>query len=297
MLFRFFLTSTFSSKLRFDTLFDGICLLNISKIAPRPESEDWCFVFLGRHVVSKSHEFLGRPWRLHEISANWPVDIDAGIPMGEWMGQNAWAFSICEIDKRALPGALRNLYGLLGRVNDDLFHAHGRAYQLVHWRETHRFCGGCGKATSTIEKGRAVYCEACSLSVYPRISPCIIVLVTRRDQMLLAAAAGFQRRFYSTLAGFIEPGETCEQAVKREVLEEVGVEVNKITYFDSQSWPFPSQLMLGFTAEWIANDISPDLNEIEDADWFGADAMPPTPPAASISGKLIAHHLKAIKRV
>ena len=105
--------------------------------------------------------------------------------------------------------------------------------------------------------------------------------------------AGFQKRFYSTLAGFMEPGETCEDAVIREVREEVGIEVGNVRYFSSQPWPFPSQVMLGFFAEWQSGDLVLNPDEIEDADWFDISAMPPTPPSASISGQLISHFIES----
>jgi len=124
----------------------------------------------------------------------------------------------------------------------------------------------------------------------------VIVLVSKGEQLLLAAAAGFQKRFYSTLAGFMEPGETCEQTVAREVREEVGIEVANIRYFASQPWPFPSQVMLGFFAEWQAGEIAPDPLEIEEAAWFDKTALPPTPPTASISGQLIRHFLSSTHR-
>ena len=153
-----------------------------------------------------------------------------------------WAFSVPETSISQTEQIASNLYGFLGRVEEGLFHAHGRAYQLLHWLDTHRYCGRCGSQTELTEGGRATLCGACSHRVYPRVSPCVIVLVSKGDQLLLAAAAGFQKRFYSTLAGFMEPGETCEQAVAREVREEVGIEVGNIRYFSSQPWPFPSQV-------------------------------------------------------
>ena len=185
-----------------------------------------------------------------------------------------------------------NLYSLLGRVDDSLFHAQGRAYQLLHLIDTHRHCVSCDCATSVVESGRAVLCESCSLRVYPRVSPCVIVLVSKGDQMLLAAAAGFQKRFYSTLAGFMEPGETCEQAVIREVSEEVGIEVGNVRYFASQPWPFTSQVMLGFFAGGSPAKSSWTLTKSKDADWFDVGVMPPTPPMASISGQLISHFME-----
>ena len=274
-------------------IFGESTLLDISVLPLRPEADDWAFVFAGRNTLTSLRGQPGAPWRLAEADALWKLNRDEAVPMGYWDGKAAWAFSIPESSDTALEALSGNLYSLLGRVDDSLFHAHGRAYQLLHWQDTHRYCGRCGSPTSVIEDGRAVGCSECSMRVYPRISPCIIVLVSKGDKLLLAAAAGYQKRFYSTLAGFMESGETCEQTVIREVREEVGIEVGNIRYFTSQPWPFPSQVMLGFFAEWQSGDIVPNPDEIEEADWFDPGALPPTPPNAYISGQLISHFLQA----
>jgi NAD+ diphosphatase len=142
-------------------------------------------------------------------------------------------------------------------------------------------------------------CEPCGAVNYPRISPCIIVLVTRGEELLLARNARFPRPFYSTLAGFIEAGENAEECLRREVREEVGVEVGAVSYFRSQSWPFPNQLMLGFFAEYSAGDIVCEPGEIADARWFHYSALPQVPPESSISGQLIrdySNRLRALRR-
>jgi NAD+ diphosphatase len=180
-----------------------------------------------------------------------------------------------------------SLYTLLGRIDDALFGVYGRALQLLRWQAEHRYCGRCGTVMSLGDGERAMVCGACQLSRYPQLAPCAIVLVTRGREMLLAQAAGRGPGFYSTLAGFIEPGESAEEAVAREVEEEVGVRITDVTYFGSQPWPFPGQLMLGFTAQYASGDIRPDPGEIADAQWFTADSLPPVPPAVSISGQLI----------
>ena len=149
------------------------------------------------------------------MTEHWGVSFSDAIPVGHWEDRGAWVFSVPEDSVNQTQQISGNLYGLLGRVEDSLFHAHGRAYQLLYWRDTHRHCGRCGSLTRAIEDGRAVLCDSCSLRVYPRVSPCVIVLVNKGVKLLLAAAAGFQKRFYSTLAGFMEPGETCEDAVIR----------------------------------------------------------------------------------
>ena len=139
-------------------------------------------------------------------------------------------------------------------------------------------------------------CKPCASMVYPRISPCIIVLVTRGEELLLARNANFPTKMYSTLAGFIEAGETAEECLVREVKEEVGVDVGNIRYFNSQSWPFPNQLMLGFFADYEAGDIVCEDDEIAEAYWFKPDKLPTIPPIHSISGQLIQHHLDQYTR-
>lgn len=126
----------------------------------------------------------------------------------------------------------------------------GRAVQLVEWVRTNRFCGRCGAETVEAVGERARRCPACGLTAYPRLAPAVIVLIRRQDEALLALGRGFKNRMFSTLAGFVEPGENLEEAVRREVLEEVGVTVGSVTYVGSQPWPFPHSLMVGFEAEW-----------------------------------------------
>ena len=243
-------------------------VLDISALPVKPDGDDWGFVFAGRNTVTSLRGAPGMPWRISEVSAQWDIDLTSAVPVGYWQNKGVWAFSVPESSVNLAEQLSGNLYSLLGRVDDGLFHAHGRAYQLLHWIETHRRCGRCGAATLLVEDGRAVSCEACALRVYPRVSPCVIVLVSKGDKMLLAAAAGFQKRFYSTLAGFMEAGETCEAAVIREVREEVGIEVGKVRYFASQPWPFPASIMLGFRAKGTSTEINCADEELVEARWF-----------------------------
>ncbi|MDO5101646.1 MAG: NAD(+) diphosphatase [Lautropia sp.] len=160
--------------------------------------------------------------------------------------------------------------------------------QLLDWARTHRFCGACGTPTVRIGHERAVRCPRCSHTSYPRISPAMMVLITRGRQMLLAHNVQFPPGRYSALAGFLEAGETIEAAIHREVLEEVGLKVHRLRYFGSQSWAFPHSLMIAFTAEWLSGDIVPDGQEIADARWFDPAALPDLPDAGiSISRALI----------
>ncbi|WP_170854560.1 NAD(+) diphosphatase [Azotobacter beijerinckii] len=163
----------------------------------------------------------------------------------------------------------------------------GYASQIGTWARQHRFCGSCGALMELLPGERAMHCPRCEVQHYPRLSPSMIVLVTRGDEVLLARSPHFASGVYSTLAGFVEPGETVEQCVVREVREEVGVEIRNPRYIASQSWPFPHSLMLGFHAEYAGGEIVPQPEEIEDARWFALTDLPTLPSTYSIARYLI----------
>lgn len=183
---------------------------------------------------------------------------------------------------------LRELYGHVGAQG---FALASRAVQLVHWDRTHQFCGQCGAPTATMEHERAKRCTDCGFTAYPRLSPAIIIAVTREmegeTRLLLARNHRFPTGRYSVIAGFVEPGESLEECCAREVMEEVGIRIQNIRYFGSQSWPFPNSLMLGFTAEYAGGEFELEAEEIAEADWFSADNLPQIPPPLSISRQLI----------
>ena len=182
----------------------------------------------------------------------------------------------------------KHLRSLLTCINSDQFSLAGTASQILEWAHSHRFCSRCGTATIPHPQGeRALVCPSCQYSQYPRINPCVIVAISKEDTILLARAQRFNRPMYSLLAGFVEAGETLEQAVAREVLEESGVQIKNIRYFGSQAWPFPSNLMLGFTAEWASGELVLQEEEIMDAQFFRYDDLPQIPPAGSIAYQLI----------
>lgn len=245
--------------------------------------------------------FRGRELLVH-LAGDAPLASDpeaAGAPpvrrqfLGLLAGVPCWAGEL-PAGTEAPPGAaFRDLRALYGRLPPELHEVAGRAVQLVDWERSHQFCGACGAPTSPAEGERALTCRGCGLAFYPRLAPSMIVAVERGDALLLARAPHFPRGIYSVLAGFVEPGESVEETVAREVWEETGIEVEDVRWFGSQSWPYPNSLMLGFQARWLAGEIRVDGREIEDAGWFSADAMPPLfPGSVSISQWLIQDFLK-----
>jgi NAD+ diphosphatase len=254
--------------------------------------EAWWFVFSDGELVV--HENDGRV----EIPfARSPADL--GIDAGDRhylgrLGDHACMAAALPADARLPNGyTLQELRSLFGRIDDEHFAIAGRASQVLTWDRTHRFCGQCGTSTVPLDSERARRCPACGLTAYPRISPCVIVLITRGAEVLLARGRSFPSGRYSTPAGFVELGETLEETVVREVREEVGVEVEDIRYFGSQPWPFPHQIMVGFTCTWKSGEIRIDPEEIADARWFTRDAMPQIPPPLSIARRLINSYLFA----
>jgi NAD+ diphosphatase len=170
---------------------------------------------------------------------------------------------------------------------DELRHAAALGNHISHWRELNHYCGKCGTTMQDSDKERARICSGCNNIVYPRISPCVMALIIRGEQILLARSPHFPQNKLSVLAGFINPGETAEQAVIREIKEEVGLEVNNLKYICSQPWPFPDSLMLGFTAQYLSGEIKIDPAEIEFAGWFNKNKLPKIPDHISLARLLI----------
>ena len=234
---------------------------------------------------------------IHVIGATVFVDDRPGDPtwprhfLGMLDDEAVWGVDVPHGDDPSY-GAATDLYSYYGRASEVEWLVAGRAVQLIDWARTHRFCGRCGAATEAQPHERAMKCPSCGLLAFSRLAPAMITLVTKGapgadQQALLARGVQFRGPMYSCLAGFVEPGESLEGAVEREVFEEVGLSVGNIQYRGSQPWPFPHSLMVGFRAEWTAGDIVCDPEEIVDAQWFTRDALPSIPPHISIARKLI----------
>lgn len=254
-----------------------------------------CFVYVG--LCNSSHLD-------HVLCSSTPGSltlitnlVDDGVPSGfeQLLGSQGdveWAVRLVDKDHpyweshpQFVWGSLRDV---LAQMDASQIQPVVRATQIARWHLDHQFCGRCGQTTQGDSSDGAKVCLACKMRYYPRISPCMITLVTRGDQVLLAHHKRSTRKVYSPLAGFVEAGESAEACVRREVREEVGVELGDVLYQGSQFWPFPHQLMLGFWAEYVSGEIHTDPREILHADWFDYRHLPHTPSEHSIAGKLIA---------
>ncbi len=256
-----------------------------------PQLENVYILAQGSQIISQRHT-PGEPFHVSRLP---PLNLNlaAAHYIGDYRNQHC---HVLQIDKQDLDilaqepelqiGSLREL---LGHISDAHFHMLGRALQITRWDREHQFCGICGSPTENLSSERAKICQPCGKHYYPRISPCVICLVSCGRKVLLARHERLPEKMFSTLAGFIEPGETAEHAVKREIMEEVSIEVGNLRYFQSQAWPFPGQLMLGFFADYQSGDLEPDGVEIVEAQWFDIENLPLVPPTSTISGQLISH--------
>ena len=181
---------------------------------------------------------------------------------------------------------------MLPQLSSAEFQLVSRAKQLLHWLISNKYCSYCGSKNIFEEKEEAMYCPCNNIFTYPTISPCVLCLIKKDNHILLARNAMFPDGLYSVLAGFIETSETAEQTLQREVEEEVGLKVKNIKYFGSQSWPFPSQLMIGYECEYDSGEINVDGIEIVDAKWFSINDLPRIPPNSTLSGRLINSYIE-----
>ena len=266
------------------------------------DSKYW-FIFSGTHVLmSEAEDGLKIPIAqdLESISSGIKEAAQRELYLGYIDGDSKCHCNAVEVPRdTAIPEgmAFYNLRQLYTRIPDELLTLAGRALQIVDWDRTHQFCSRCGTPAEHGESERVKRCPNCKYSMYPRLAPAIIVRVQRDSengrQILLARGPNYPAGWFSVLAGFVEPGETLEECVEREVFEEVGIKVKNIQYFGSQPWPFPHSLMLGFTADYESGDFNLQADEIEEARWFSPSDMPKIPPRMSISRHLIDDFLAA----
>ena len=234
-------------------------------MAARPDGGQEAVMLTGEAAAALrgAAEPLAAPWALLGLlngTACFALDLSAAEDPLPLLPAALGAFT----DLRAVAGLLP--------AADAALMAHARG--LMHWRTRHRFCGACGGPTAPRSAGNALLCEACGAQHFPRTDPAVIMLVVRGERCLLGHSGRFPNaRMYSTLAGFVEPGESLEEAVRREVAEETGVLVGAVHYHSSQPWPFPASIMLGFHAEALTEAIVPNPEELKDARWFDRESL------------------------
>ena len=253
---------------------------------PRIPENALCFLFHGQKLLieKQGNRYLIPQFPDLEALDSRPEPLHY---LGALDGRPCYAGEMAAMIPSPTTFAFKGIRSLFEHLEAPLIGVAGLANQLILWDRNHRFCGNCGLKTEDKVDERAKVCPGCGHINYPRLSPAVIVAVVREDRLLLAHSRRFPGKFYSVLAGFVEPGETLEECVRREVGEEVGIEVKNIHYFGSQPWPFPDSLMIAFTAEYSKGEIIADPAEIEDAGWFSADNLPPVPSKVSIARQLI----------
>lgn len=257
------------------------------------EERNYFFIFKGDHLLIKKDEDA--------------LIVPTESELKEEYMKKSYKFFIGELDlpcyaveaDELLPipedYVFQELYNCRSYYREKNFRMAGRAFQILNWNRNHQYCGACGTLLEPMKQDKSKTCPQCGKIIFPEISPAIIVAIFRENKILLAHNGNFPENLYSLIAGFVELGETLEEAVKREIEEEVGVQVKNIQYFESQPWPFPNSLMLGFTAEWAEGEIKVDGEEIIDANWYTPDNFPGLPGEGSIARRIIEWYVERYK--
>lgn len=224
-----------------------------------------------------------------------PYLEEAPTPLKEWTNVHTITpFGDDDVRTYTIDGPVTDnpryeMCGLRATYNKlphELYQIAGKCQEILYWDANTRFCGVCGgpmKMHTEISKR----CTHCGKEIWPLLATAIIVLIRREDKVLLVHARNFRGKFFGLVAGFVETGETLEEAVVREVHEEVGIKIKNIRYFASQPWPYPCGLMVGFTADYVSGELHLQRSELDDAGWFDRDHLPPVPDKMSIARQLI----------
>jgi NAD+ diphosphatase len=251
-------------------------------VVPVPSARARLFILQGQHLCVEQVD--GVPV---VPSAEVPRDGSAWLYFGQLGAEACYARALAAGEPPPAGCELVNMRALFGVLDELSFGVAGRAMTLLEWDLNHRFCGRCGKVTARSVEDRSRLCAPCKLAQYPRLSPAVIALVEHEGRALLARNKNFPLPFFSCLAGFVEPGESLEETVVREIHEEVGLLVKDVEYFGSQPWPFTHSLMIGFRATYASGELALDEKEIQEARWFSVDELPSLPSKISISRRLI----------
>ncbi|MDF1685080.1 MAG: NAD(+) diphosphatase [Legionellaceae bacterium] len=252
------------------------------------------FIFHDEEMLIEKNKNKYTPPLWHEIHPSLLSDCATQkLYLGTYDNNACYAVNLrqkpAQLESNLFFEHIRQSHELLN--NDHLFSMVSRAKQLINWDKNTQFCGQCGKTNQLNQTEHSKTCTECTFMTFPHIAPAMLVLIWRDDELLLARTPQFKAGIYSILAGFVEPGETLEQTVAREVKEEAGIHIKNIEYVGSQPWPFPSNLMLGFTAEYDHGELYIADDELEDAQWFKLDQLPQLPKPMSLSRIMIDQHL------
>ena len=255
-------------------------------LPPQNETDGLALVFYEKKLLLLEDGPVQRLPHCSELPQNWH-----SVPstyFGRYGSEYCYYYHVAALPTPGASWLAADLRSITQRTGDaGLFTLAGTAQHLLHWAQSNRFCGRCGHEMGDKQDERAKICPACGNIVYPRISPATITAILRGDEILLAHNRNFNPGLHSLIAGFVEPGETLEQCVAREIGEEIGICVKHIRYFSSQPWPFPDSLMTAFLADYESGEIKVDGAEILSAGWYRADTLPDIPGTDSIAGKMI----------
>lgn len=253
-----------------------------------PTASDICLVIQADRLLARPEVEAAVGLPEFAALAGWSGSAVAPLHAGLIDGRPCWLVTVENADAPTPAGwEWHETRALLGVLTPAQTHAISCARQLLWWERRHRFCGACGTPTVVVAEERARRCPGCGALFFPAVSPAVIVAVTRGDELLLAHNRNFRAGMFSLLAGFVDPGETLEQTVVREVREEVGIEIGDLRYVASQPWSFPNSLMMGFRARHVRGDLVVDGKEIEQAGWFRRDALPEVPRPGTVARLLI----------
>lgn len=256
-----------------------------------PEENAYWFIFKNENILILTDGSSTKPLLIKALDIS-QLNIRDALHVGGLDNLNCYAVMDQSENGIHIPGtewiSLRRSYG---KFDFEMFRIYGRARHILLWADNNRFCGHCGNPMGLKSDERCFLCSSCGFTSYPKISPAVIVSVVKDGKLLLARGSRFTSEFYSVLAGFVEPGESLEECIRREILEEVGIEIKNIKYFGSEPWPFPDSLMVAFTSEYAGGELSIDPDEIIHAAWYGPDELPAIPGKLSISRALIDHFI------
>lgn len=272
-----------------DLPFNFSSIRDIFTLSPQPagdapESSYWCIIQGNALIMTEKSGRLALP---EGTLPEWLAPEFPPVSIGRLLGRPLHAFTLRSGQVLQPPFVAEAFNAAEDRMDIRQLTLGGLAKQILHWDNQHRHCYRCGAGLTPATESWARLCKACGVEHFPPIHPCAIVLVRRGNELLLTRKAEWPQGRYSLVAGFLDFGESLEECAAREVAEETGIQIRNIRYLGSQNWPFPAQLMAGFTAEYAGGEIRVDHSELEDARWFRMDALPALPPRRSIARWII----------